>query len=103
MCKLFFLKFGVWNVRIINDSDGLIRFECVIVIICKELDKVVIDICVLSEVCCFGIGNFVEKSYIIFWSGSDKKEVGVGFVICNDFFNWFDFNLILINDCIFIL
>lgn len=60
-----------------------VRFECVIVIICREFEKVYIDICVLSEVRWFGLGNVIERSYIRFWSGGEKKEVGVGFVINN--------------------
>lgn len=40
----------VWNVWIMNDNDIIIRLEWFIVIICKEFEKLFINICVLSEV-----------------------------------------------------
>ena len=40
----------------------------------------------------------MEKSHTIFWSGSDKKEAGVGFAIRNDLLNQSDLNPIPIND-----
>ena len=92
------LKLGAWNVRTTNDSDGSIRPERATAIICKELDKAAIDICALSEVRRPGTGNLVEKSHTIFWSGSDKREAGVGFAIRNDLLNHSDLNPIPIND-----
>ena len=40
----------------------------------------------------------MEKSHTIFWSGSDKKEAGVGFAIRNDLLNQSDLKPISIND-----
>lgn len=97
-CKSLSLRLGAWNVRTTNDSDGLIRPERATAIICKGLDKAAIDICALGEVRRPGSGNLVEKGHLIFWSGSDKKEAGVGFAIRNDLLNQSDLNPIPIND-----
>lgn len=70
--------------------------ERVIVIIFREFVIVNIDICVFSEVRCEGIGNIVERDYIIYWSGGNKKEVGVGFVVFNRLLNViFDLKFVL--------
>ena len=97
-CKSVFLKLGAWNVRTTNDSDGSVRPERATAIICRELEKSAIDICALSEVRRPGAGNIIEKSHTIFWSGSDKKEAGVGFAISNDLLNLTDLNPNPIND-----
>ena len=97
-CKSLYLKLGAWNVRTTNDSDASIRPEPATAIKCKELEKSSIDICALSEVRRPGTGNLVEKSHTIFWSGSDKKEAGVGFAIRNKLLIQSDLNPIPIND-----
>ena len=97
-CKSLFLKLGAWNVKTTNDSDSLIRPERLTAIICKELEKASIYICTLSEVRRPGTGNLVEKSHTIFWSGSDKKEAGVGFANRNELLNQYDLNPTPRND-----
>ena len=76
---------AAWNACTTNDSDSTIRPERATAIICKELEKAVIDICALSEVRCPGTGNVKEKSHTIFWNGGGDKTAGVGFAISNKF------------------
>ena len=77
------ITLGAWNVQTTNDSAEPVRPERATAIICRELGKTCIDICALSEVRRRGIGNIVERSHTIFWSGGETKEAGVGFAINN--------------------
>lgn len=96
--KSFKLTLGAWNVRTTNDSDDSIRPERATAIICRELEKAGIDICALSEVRRPGTGNTIESSHTIFWSGSDKREAGVGFAVSNSLLSQFGMNPKPIND-----
>ena len=72
-----------WNVRTTNDSDNSVRLERVTAIICRELERAVIEICALTEVRRPKSGNIVEKSHTIFWSGGQDKNACVGFAVSN--------------------
>ncbi|PFX20644.1 hypothetical protein AWC38_SpisGene14894 [Stylophora pistillata] len=77
------LSLGAWNVRTANGSDSSIRPERATALVCHELEKTGIDICALREVRRPGMGNIVERSHTIFWSGGEERTAGVGFAISN--------------------
>ena len=83
--KSFKLTLGASNVRTTNDSDDSIRPE-------RATAIIGIDICALSEVRRPGIGNTIKRSHSIFWSGSDKREAGVGFAVSNSLLSQFRVN-----------
>ena len=75
------LNLGAWNVCTTNDSDSSIRPEQATALICRQLEKASIDIYALSEVRRPGMGNIVERSHTIFWSGGEERTAAVGFAI----------------------
>ena len=77
------LALGAWNVRTTNDNVDSVRPERATAIICRELEKAHIDICALSEVRRENVGNVIERSHTIFWSGGENREAGVGFAVNN--------------------
>ena len=92
------LTLGAWNVRTTNDSADSTRPERATAIICRELEKVEVDICALGEVRDLESGNVIERSHTIFWSGNEKKEAGVCFAIDNEILPQGRMNPIPIND-----
>ena len=57
------LALGAWNVRTTNGSAHSTRPDRATAIICRELEKVGIDICALGEVRLPGSGNLIERSH----------------------------------------
>ncbi len=71
------LKIGTWNVRTMFQKGKLENIK-------KEMERLKLNVLVLSEVRWKGAGSFSTDKYTIFYSGGDQHERGVGILVDNE-------------------
>ena len=71
------IRIGTWNVRTMSRSGKFEEIE-------KEINRMKINVCGLSEVRWVGAGKTEGDSLTLYYSGGEKLERGVGIMITKE-------------------